>query len=718
LLVAACGRGEQAPAQPESHTRMVAMLERFAQQADVDNPFFGKRRVKTLRADLARAGERAPWRLRCDTAVAELEQGNERRAIELLAATREGLKDGTIAGDNAAKIGVVFHLGVACMRLGETQNCCARPGAETCILPIGGGGVHSEREGSQRACECFLEVLANTEPTDYWHYAAQWLLNIAHMTLGTFPDGVPAAYRLPASAFAPEGEFPRLHNVAAAVGLDTNGTAGGIAVEDFDGDECLDVFVTDWAPRGQARFFHNQRDGTFVERTKEAGLAGITGGLNVIYADYDNDGDLDVLILRGGWWFENGCLPCSLLQNDGHGHFTDVTLAVGLGDRLEPTQTAAFADYDRDGDLDLYIGGEYSPRAHCSCHLYRNDGGHFTDVTAAAGVANDRYCKGVVWGDVDNDGWPDLYVSNLGDDNRLYKNRGDGTFVDVAASAGVTAPKNSFATWFWDFDNDGNLDLFVANYDTGVAHAASHLLGGALKFETARLYHGDGKGGFTDVSKAAGLTFPCMPMGCNFGDLDNDGWLDCYLGTGDPQYANLMPNVFLRNVGGERLQNLTMASGLGHLQKGHGVAFADVDNDGDLDIVEVIGGAYPGDAFRNVLFENPGMGNHWLTVRLVGRASARCAIGARIGVTVRDGSAPRRIFRHVDQGSSFGGNPLRQTIGLGRAPQIERVEIVWPRTGAVQVLEGVPIDTAIRVVEGEAGFTKLELPRMQLRRGS
>ncbi len=709
MTAAACGR-------PDSHTRMVALLDELAAKTEVDNEFFGRRKLEAARAHLARAGENAPWHLRWRTGLAELEQGNERAAIDVLAATREALMTGAIAGDHAAKIGVSFHLGVAWLRLGETENCCANPTHETCILPILGSGQHAQREGSERAAEFFLEVLRNTEPTDYWHYAAMWLLNVAHMTLGTFPDGVPEAHRLPAKAFAPESDFPRLVNIAPAVGLDTDGTAGGVAIDDFDGDEYLDVIVSDWAPRAQVRFFRNQRDGTFADRTEAAGLTGITGGLNLTHADFDNDGDLDVLVLRGGWWFESGRLPCSLLQNRGDGYFTDVTLAVGLGERREPTQTAGFADYDLDGDLDLYVGGECSDRVRCSNHLYRNDGGTFTDVTTAAGVANERYCKGVTWGDCDNDRWPDLYVSNIGGDNRLYHNGGDGTFTDVAASAGVTKPLKSFPTWFWDFDNDGALDLFVANYDTGSGHIASHLLGGALRYEQARLYRGDGKGGFRDVAADAGMQWPCMPMGCNFGDVDNDGWLDMYLGTGDPQYASLMPNLLFRNLGGTRLQNVTMASGTGHLQKGHGVAFADLDHDGDQDLFEVMGGAFPGDAFRNVLFENPGFGNHWLTVRVVGVQSARCAIGARLCVTVREGGASRRVYRHVDSGGSFGGNPLRQTLGLGKAERIERLEVFWPKTGTTQVIDGAPMDAVIRVVEGKPGCERIDVRATPFRR--
>ncbi len=708
LGVGACSK--QAAQGPRAgHERMVALLaERAA--ADDGNPYFGLRALQHDREDLQRGGDAATWRLRLDTAVAELQQGQERAAIDLLAAARDGLMAGRLAGDAAAAVAVDFHLGIAWLRLGETENCCAMPTQQSCILPITGTGRHTRTEGSQHAVECFAELLHNTAADDYWHYAALWLLNIAQMTLGTWPDGVPAAYRLPAAAFLPEVPFPRFVDIAPAVGLDTNGTAGGVVVDDFDGDEYLDLVVSDWAPRGQLRFFHHERDGTFADRTAAAGLLGITGGLQLVHADYDNDGDLDVLVLRGGWWFESGRLPCSLLQNDGHGGFTDVTFAAGLGERQLPTQTAAFADYDLDGDLDLYIGSEASARVPCASQLYRNNGdGTFTEVAAAAGVTNDAYCKGVTWGDCDGDRWPDLYVSNIDGSNRLYHNRGDGTFVDVAAAAGVRGPDASFPTWFWDFDQDGALDLFVGNYDTGVGHLASHLLGGALPFERARLYRGDGKGGFHDVAAELGFTWPAMPMGCNFGDLDNDGWLDMYLGTGDPQFASLMPNLMFRNEGGRRLQSVTMAGGFGHLQKGHGVAFADLDGDGDQDVFEVVGGAYPGDAFRNVLFENPGFHNHWLTIRLVGVHSARCAIGAGIRVTVHEAGASRVIRRDVNAGGSFGGNPLRQTIGLGKAERIERLEVSWPTTGVLQVVEGAELDSTIRVVEGKASCERIDV---------
>jgi hypothetical protein len=695
---------------------MLDALAAAARRADDGHPFYGRAKLQRDQAELARLGPAAPWRLRLDVGTEELRAGHERDGIKVLTEARWALQHGTIQGDAAAAVATSFHLGTGWLRLAETENCCAHPTQDTCILPLRGSAIHSHREGAEHAAELFVEVLRNTAPDDYWHHSARWLLNVAHMALGDHPDGVPAEHRIPARHFAPEPPFPRFCDVAPAVGLDTWGCAGGVLIEDFDGDEQLDVLVSDWSPNGQLRLFRKQGDGSFADVTAQSGLVGITGGLHLVCADYDNDGDLDVLVLRGAWSFEFGQVPNSLLQNRGDGTFVDVTFAAGLAEPALPTQTAAFLDFDRDGWLDLYIGNEHSPRQAAPAQLFRNNrDGTFTDVAAAAGVANHAYAKGVAAGDFDADGWPDLYVSNIDGPNRLYHNRGDGTFVDVAPRLGVTAPRAGFPTWFFDYDNDGVLDLFAANYDTGIGHLASHLLGGSLHWEHLRVYRGDGKGGFRDATAELGLALPAMPMGSGCGDLDNDGFPDFHLGTGDPQYYSLMPNLLFHNEGGQRFANVTMASGTGHLQKGHGVAFADLDGDGDQDLFCVVGGAVPGDAFRNVLFENPGFGNHWLTVRLAGRESPRDGHGAQLCAVVREGARERRVYGRVGPGGSFAGSPLRVHLGLGRAEQLERLEVRWPKSGRVQVVTGLALDSAVRVVEGQEGFAELALRAVPFR---
>lgn len=697
LLLCACSGAESNAA--SSHARMVDELAAIAARGQRENIYFGTEQVTRLRDELARQGSAAPWRLRLDAANAELQVGNERRGIEILSELRTGLQQGRIQGDYVAAISASFYLGVAYLRLGETANCCKRPGAASCILPIVESAQHRDPEGSENACHYLIEVLENTDGDDRWHLSARWLLNLAHMTLGTWPEGVPERYRMPAHLFA-SGGAPRFENVAEQLGLDTFSNAGGVIVDDFDGDEDLDILVSDWRPDGPLQFYRNRGDGTFRECAEEAGLAGLTGGLNMLQADYDNDGDVDFLVLRGAWWYETGKHPNSLVRNNGDGTFTDVTFLAGLGEVHYPTQAAGWADYDLDGDLDLYVGNEYSQRSPSPSQLFRNNGdGTFTDVARLAGVTNVRYAKAVAWGDIDGDRDPDLYVSNADGDNRLYENRGDGTFVDVAAERGVVDPQQGFPTFFFDVDNDGDLDLFAFNYSTTVGHIAAYLLGVDLPHERSRLYLGDGKGGFVEAGAEYGLGYPSMAMGANFGDVDNDGWLDIYLGTGDPNYESLMPNLVYRNDHGRRFVDITMASGLGHLQKGHGIAFADFDGDGDQDIFAEMGGAYPGDAFGNALFRNPGHGNHWLTLRLVGSRSNRSAVGARIRVVTVEDGAPRSIYRHVGSGGSFGASPLRQNIGLGQAERIERVEVFWPRTGETQTVTGLELDSTATITE-------------------
>jgi len=266
--------------------------------------------------------------------------------------------------------------------------------------------------------------------------------------------------------------------------------------------------------------------------------------------------------------------------------------------------------------------------------------------------------------------------------------------------------------WFFDYDNDGNLDLYVPSYRgdlDGVGVVAASYFGAKIPWENPRLYKGDGNGGFRDVALEQGLERFHLPMGANFGDIDNDGFLDFYLGTGYPDYEALMPNVLYRNLGGSGFVDVTLASGMGHLQKGHAIAFADFDHDGDQDVFAQMGGAFPGDRFNDALFENPGFGNHWIGVRLVGRESNRSAIGARLRLRVRESGGDRWIYKHVNSGGSFGSNPLRQTIGLGGAERIDRLEVHWPTTGLTQTFVDLEVDRFIEIVEGADRVEALDL---------
>ncbi len=711
------------------HRRMLQVLRKIAVETASKNPYQGDSVVRDYRRQLEELEQSASdpdtpsywknlnrWDILLDLGVAEVRLGEEEAGVEHLKAAYELLPEVRTHLQRTKVDQTIFELGVAYMRMGETQNCTVQHGPERCILPLRGEGIHSLPQGSTRAIRYFTEMLDKSSPEEGYgyYYPSLWLLNIAYMTLDQYPDGVPARYRIPESTFQSKVPFRRFRNIALKLGTSSFNLAGGAIVDDFDGDGYLDILTSTWDASGPMRYFRNSGDGTFRERSREADLEGLWGGLNMLQADYDNDGHLDILVLRGAWCGVEGQHPNSLLRNRGDGSFQDVTFDAGLAEVSYPTQVAGWADYDNDGDLDLFIGNESLGDYQAPWQLFQNQGnGTFQDVAEQAGVKGYAFTKGVSWGDYDGDRYPDLYVSNYRDPNRLYRNRGDGTFEDVTRTLDVGRPSESFPAWFWDYNNDGHLDLFVSSYAGHIGHQASYRLGLSPDFEKACLYEGDGRGGFRDVVRERNLTVPMQPMGSNFGDLDNDGYLDFYLGTGDPSLASIVPNLMFLNQAGQGFEDVTIAGGFGHLQKGHGVAFADLDNDGDLDVFEQMGGAFPVDAFNDALYENPGNDNHWLAIQLVGRESNASAIGARIRVRIEESGATRFIYRHVNSGGSFGANPLRQTIGLGQANSATEVEIFWPRTGKTQRLGKLNSGQAIRVVEGKEGYEQLQLKRLR-----
>ncbi len=704
---------DQAEVEQTGHARMLAEMDKIL--ANVDrNPYFGEQQLKRFRMGLARPvselGVFKRYELLCKAGKAELQLGRLPEAIKLLTEAVE------MAPPNAGKqnASALFEFGVAWLRMGENQNCCARNTPDSCILPIRGQGVHTVKEGSRKATEYLLQVLEVTQADDSLHLSAVWLLNIAAMTLSEHPAGVPEPYRIPLETYQSKESFPRFLNVARQVGLDAFGLAGGAIIDDFDGDGLLDVMVSCYDVASPMNLHRNRGDGHFEDITEAAGLGGLLGGLNMIQADYDNDGDLDLYVLRGAWWGNQGRHPNSLLQNE-DGHFRDVTFEAGLGEIHNPTQAGAFADYDNDGDLDLFVGNESRRGVNAPCQLFQNQGdGSFIDKAPALGLDIAVFAKGVAWGDYDGDRFPDLYITTYTSSNLLFHNEAGKGFVEVGKQAGVDGPRTSFPTWFWDYDNDGKLDLFASCYTGTIDIVAAHYLGKSRHSEIAGLYRGDGKGGFENLAAKAGLNVPMLPMGANFGDINGDGFLDMYLGTGDPDASNLVPNIMFLNKGGRSFVDVTTAGGLGHLQKGHAVAFGDLDNDGDLDLFEELGGGFRGDEYFNALFENPGFGARHLTLELQGVTSNRSGIGARIKVVIVEADEQRSIYRTVCSGGSFGANSLRQTIGLGQAASIERVEVFWPTTDKTQTFKELELNSALRIVEGQDQPQALNLPTFTL----
>jgi tetratricopeptide (TPR) repeat protein len=594
-------------------------------------------------------------------------------------------------------------LGIGYLHQSDAVNdVFAHPG-DRCLFPIRPEFKYTKTADAEKAVQHLLAVLKQ-RPDDV---EVKWLLNVAYMTLGQYPGAVPKQHLLAPSLFASAEDLGRFRDVAPQAGLDFVSMAGGLIVDDFDGDGLFDVVASSQNFCAPMHFFHNNGDGTFADRTAQSGLATQLGGLNIVQADYNNDGCTDILVLRGGW---QAPMRKSLLRNNCDGTFTDVTKQAGLAEPTS-TQTAVWADINNDGLLDLYIGNENGPN-----QLFLNKGdGTFEDISHSSGTDIVAFTKAVAAADYDGDGYVDLYVANYRGDSALFHNNHDGTFTDVAKQAGVLGPGHAFPAWFFDYDNDGWPDLLVTSYTMSVEETARTYLGLPHNAATMKLYRNLGNGAFRDVTAEVGLDKVYMPMGSNFGDIDNDGYPDIYFGTGDPSYASIVPNVLLHNQAGKRFTDITASSGTGELHKGHGVAFVDLDGDGDEDIVEVIGGATPGDAHALRLFENPGHGNDWLSVHLIGVKANRSAIGARIHVTLASG---RSIFRTVGSGGSFGANPLEQHIGLGKSAEIQSLEILWPGDPTPQRFAAVPKNQSIEIKQSAPAYRTITRKPVKLGGGN
>jgi hypothetical protein len=651
--------------------------------------------------------------VRQQLAIELLGAGHSEAAIDDLETLRSH-SAGRLPAENDKQLGE--WLGLAYLRLGEQQNCMQNHGQKSCIFPIRAGGVHHITRGAEGAVREFAALLEKYPNDD----ESRWLLNVAYMQLGQYPQSVPAKWLVNIRLFGSEYDIGEFVDRATSAGLDLTSHAGGAIMEDFDGDGLLDIMVSSSGPLDQMHLFHNNgvKDGqlSFTDITAQAGLLGETGGLNLVLTDYNNDGRPDILVLRGGWWGKQGKYPMSLLRNNGvkNGQvtFDDVTEEAGLMS-LHPTQTAAWADFDNDGWLDLFVAHESTPDDPNPSQLFHNNhDGTFTEMAGPSGLANLGFVKGVAWGDFNNDGRPDLYISVKGGPNYLFRNDGPlhtGTsassgwkFTDVAHPAGVDHQRNSFATWFFDYDNDGWPDIFVAGYSfVAPQDIGAFEIGHPYHAETPRLYRNQHDGTFEDVSTKVRLDRAILPMGANFGDLDNDGWLDIYLGTGESSYQALLPNRMFRNDHGVVFQDVTTSGGFGNLQKGHGVVFGDLENNGNEDVFEEMGGAYPGDTYQSILYHNPGHGNHWLTVALEGVETNRAAFGARICLTVAAAHGQRHIYRTVGYVSSFGGNPLRQHIGIGAAQKVEKLEVTWPTSHLSQTFTNIAADQSVSLREGD-----------------
>ncbi len=601
-------------------------------------------------------------------------------------------------------------LAITYMRKGEIDNCIINHNSESCLFPIKGEAIHTAQDGSRGAIQIYEQILEKF-PEDY---ESMWLLNVAYMTLGEYPDLVPSQYLIKPDMIEDKVKVKSYDNMAMDLGLDINDVSGSSILDDMDNDGDLDLFASSWSLKGQLRYFENI-EGEFVERTLEAGLVGLYGGLNLKQTDYNNDGYLDIYVIRGAWRknTQKGIYPNSLLKNNGDGTFTDVTTQAGLYE-ITATSSVVWIDLNNNGWLDLFVANESRLKQKSDkfpCKLYINNGdGTFVERAEEYKLDLVGYYKGVATADYDNDGDQDLYVTNYVGENVMIKNllmENDSlSFSFETSQSNTQEPLLAFPCWFFDYDNDGWEDLYVSAFadflsDGRSAEVAKSYLGLDKGCDGPRLYHNNKNGGYTNVTKEMGLDLALHTMGCNYGDVNNDGYLDFYLGTGAPSFKTIVPNRLFLNQQATSFVDVTTSANVGNIQKGHGISIADIDNDGDQDIYAVMGGAFSGDNFQNALFINPGNDNASVKVKLVGTVTNKAALGSKIKLTVTENGKQRTIFRTVSSGASFGANSLTQEIGIGNSQSIDELEVRWANGSTDFVNYGSqPIDKRIIVTEG------------------
>ncbi|MFT5086032.1 MAG: hypothetical protein ACI906_000515 [Candidatus Latescibacterota bacterium] len=522
--------------------------------------------------------------------------------------------------------------------------------------------------------------------------------------------------------------MPQFVEVTREAGIDfryINGASGakymveavgsGAAFFDGDGDGFLDLYIVNGAAlpgyagaTGPNAYYRNQGDGTFTDRSAESGTGDEAFGMGAAVGDVDGDGDSDLYVTNYG--------PNRLYLNNGQGIFTDIAAASGVADPGWGTH-AAFADYDRDGDLDLYVANymKFDPAKNIECSagearsycgpttypgqsgvLYRNDGGlTFAEVTEQAGLQTDSGRQlAVVFGDLDSDGHPDLFVANDKTPNFLFVNNGDGTFTENGAVAGVAYNEEGLAESamgadLGDYDNDGRFDIIVATF----------------QWLANTLYHNDGDGFYTDLTFSAQLgveSVPYLGMTSAFLDYDNDGWLDVFVSNGhldenvreyDPSTTYAQQNQLFRNKGDGTFAEVSDESGPGMRVKrvSHGAVFGDYDNDGDVDVF-----VSDSDTPHCTLLRNDGgNNNHYLRITTKGSKSNLQGIGAKIRAVAGDLVQTREIRSSYGY---MGSSDVRLTLGLGHHTTVDTLQVFWP-SGELQTLLHLDANQSITIEE-------------------
>jgi tetratricopeptide (TPR) repeat protein len=506
---------------------------------------------------------------------------------------------------------------------------------------------------------------------------------------GGYPSDFDPLYRFDDKARRYRPSKIRFRDVGQEAGVKIPRASRASGWADYDGDGYLDLVAA--ATFQPIRLYHNQGDGTFVDKAKECGI-GEMPGWATLWADYDNDGDPDLFVGRTGWAGPN---PNSLYRNEG-GRFVDVTDTSGLKDAEGACFTASWADFDRDGWLDLWVGNFYGGQDR----LFRNRGdGTFVDVLPQMGITDHDSTVGVTWGDYDRDGYPDLFATNLDGDNRLYHNLKGKDFEEIAGRLGVTRPLFSYAPFFLDVDGDGWMDLYCSGHCNQNFMARWHEAGGPEMNPQIRgsLYLNDRKGGFRDITQSAGLSGAYGAMSATFGDLNNDGLPEIFLCNGGPEMGRIERSVLFENRGGKRFVEIGEAAGVDYLGKGHGPSVADYDNDGRLDLYFGAGAAHRGDQWPCALYRNESPLRSWIAINLRGTTSNRDGIGAR--AEIRSGG--RTLTQERSGGCGFGvTNTPFLHFGLAESKGPVDVMVSWP-SGRKEAYRALAVNRAWRLEEGK-----------------
>jgi hypothetical protein len=638
----------------------------------------------------------------------EYHRGHFAEAISLIE------QDISSRGENEQKL---FWLAMCYLRQAEAENCLRHlnAGAELdgthhtmshchcrqglCCLPL--THHHTRPEFSLSAAKLFEQLLDRYDSNNYLY---RWLLNFCYMTVGGFPQDVPPAYAphddfietfYGKSGNAIQGKYSYLvlEEQARELGVDVLQTGRGVAVEDFDNDGYLDLIVTD--SYGELKYFKNDRGTRFIDRTKEVGLSGVKQAFIITAADYDNDGWMDLFVSRPFGTF-------ALFKNNGDGTFTDVTASSGLldgksnDDEIAATWVSAWSDVNNDGYLDLFLaqwgfkmpfvnGILSKPRMDSKLFIYEN--GRFVDRTEEYGlkdVVKDQYFIGATFGDYDGDGYPDLFLTSpLRNTSVLLKNVEGKRFERTNL---VPRTEGGFVCCFLDINHDGRLDIFQSGFGDARTNTELAVFGknrDRYRSSHSTIFIQDAQGRFQDRHDFFDL--PMSTMGASYGDINNDGLYDFYLGTGTPEGWFILPNLFyVSEADGTkfagRMTNISMLHGLGTIQKGHGIVFFDFNNDGLEDVYSSLGGMWPGDPWRSQLFVNKSKtSNSWVKFRLRGRQTNRFGVGATLKV-VGENAAGQEIVRYcqIDNKTGFGSSPYLAHVGLMDAVRVKTVEVYWP----------------------------------------